>query len=104
LSYTENHLIEQPAIQLMEHELGWDGRTSNIELPTSKAEVKKPVKTEISPQRCFYAAVEELTRDFFLSALRGTEANREIDKLLRGGVKVKIPDRERGGQRTEVVP
>jgi len=24
--YTEDHLIEQPAIQLMEHELRWDGR------------------------------------------------------------------------------
>jgi hypothetical protein len=23
-SYTEDHLIEQPAIQLMEHEPGWD--------------------------------------------------------------------------------
>ena len=22
--YTEDHLIEQPAIQLMQHELGWD--------------------------------------------------------------------------------
>ena len=22
--YPEDHLIEQPAIQLMEHELGWD--------------------------------------------------------------------------------
>jgi len=24
--YTEVHLIEQPGIQLMEHELGWAGR------------------------------------------------------------------------------
>ncbi len=23
-SYTEDHLIEQPAIQLMQHELGWE--------------------------------------------------------------------------------
>ena len=22
--YTEDHLVEQPAIQLMQHELGWD--------------------------------------------------------------------------------
>jgi len=22
--YTEDHLIEQPAIQLLEHELGWE--------------------------------------------------------------------------------
>ncbi len=25
-SYTEDHLVEQPAIQPMEHELGWDCR------------------------------------------------------------------------------
>jgi hypothetical protein len=24
-TYTEDHLVEQPAIQLMQHELGWDG-------------------------------------------------------------------------------
>ena len=23
-SYTEDHLVEQPAVQLMQHELGWD--------------------------------------------------------------------------------
>jgi type I restriction enzyme, R subunit len=23
-AYTEDHLVEQPAIQLMQHELGWD--------------------------------------------------------------------------------
>ncbi len=37
------------------------------------------------------------------SALSLEEGNREIDKLLRGGVKVTIPDRERGGPRVEVV-
>ena len=47
------------------------------------------------------AAVKELTRD--RSALSLVEANREIDKLLRGGVKMKIPDRERGGQGTELL-
>jgi hypothetical protein len=61
-TYTEDHLVEQPAIQLMQHELGWDGvncydewcggvsnqgrdgkreGTSNIELPTLNIEVKK---------------------------------------------------------------
>lgn len=23
-SYTEDHLVERPAIQLMQHEVGWD--------------------------------------------------------------------------------
>lgn len=64
----------------------------------------KPALQSLNPElpaEALDAAVEELTRD--RSALSLVEANREIDKLLRGGVKVKIPDRERGGQRTEVV-
>ncbi len=59
--YTENHLVEKPTIQLMQHELDWDvvncydecsggvsnqGRDGkreegNIELPTLNIEVKK---------------------------------------------------------------
>ena len=48
-SYTEDHLIEQPAIQLMKHELGW----------------------------AVEGTVEEICRDFFLPALSLAEANRE---------------------------
>ena len=63
-TYTEGHLVEQPAIQLMQYELGWevvkcydewsggvsnqgrDGKregegTLNIERPTLNFEVKK---------------------------------------------------------------
>ena len=40
---------------------------------------------------------------FFLTALSLAEANREIDTLLRQGVKVSFPDHEHGGQRVEVV-
>ena len=31
MSYTEDHLVEKPAIQLMQHELGWDVGEENIE-------------------------------------------------------------------------
>jgi type I restriction enzyme R subunit len=125
--YTEDHLIEQLAIQLMEHELGWDsvnaydewsllrqgsegqaGQVSQLGREAKREVVLtgrlKPALQSLNPElpaEALDAAVEELTRD--RSALSLVEANREIDKLLRGGVKVKIPDRERGGQRTEVV-
>ena len=52
------------------------------------------------PAKALDAAKEELTRD--RSALSLVEGNREIDKLLCGGVKVTIPGRERGGHWTEV--
>ena len=34
--YTEDHLIEQPAIQLMEHELGWDSVNDGWMSPLAK--------------------------------------------------------------------
>jgi type I restriction enzyme, R subunit len=46
-------------------------------------------------------AVEEICRD--RTALSLVEANREIDKLLKQGVKVEFPDTEHGGRREEVV-
>jgi len=115
--YTEDHLIEQPAIQLMEHELGWDSVNAFDEWTSGVSSLGREAKREVvmtsrlkpalqslnpeHPAEALDAAVEELTRE--RSALSLVEANREIDRLLRGGVKVKIPDREHGGQRTELV-
>ena len=50
-TYAEDHLVEQPAIQLMQHELGWEGgniehRTPNIE---HRREEMKMIRT--SPAR-----------------------------------------------------
>jgi type I restriction enzyme R subunit len=107
--FTEYHLIEQPAIQLMEHELGWDSVNAYDEWSSgvsdlgreSKREVAltgrlKPVLQSLNPElpaEALDAAVEELTRD--RSALSLVEANREIDKLLRGGVKVRSQSHRR---------
>jgi type I restriction enzyme R subunit len=46
-------------------------------------------------------AIDELARD--RSAMSLAAANREVWKLVRDGVKVSVPDRERGGQKTERV-
>ena len=115
--YTEDDLIEQPAIQLMEHELGWDSMNAYDEWAGGASSLGREAKREVVltsrlkpalqslnpdvPEQAIEGAMEELTRD--RSALSLVEGNREIDKLLRGGVKVTIPDRERGGQRIEVV-
>src|SRR5205823_11123876 len=45
------------------------------------------------------AAVDELTRD--RSAMSLEAANREVYLLLKEGIKVFVPDREHGGQKTE---
>lgn len=115
-TYTEDYLVEQPAIQLMQHELGWDvmncydewvggsslGREGKREVVLSGR--LKSVLIALNPElpvEAIDGALEEISRD--RTALSLVEANREIDKLLRQGVKVEFPDRERGGQRVEVV-
>ena len=115
--YTEDHLVEQPAIQLMRHELGWDvvncydewnGGVSN-QGRDGKREVVLVSRLRSALQRlnpdlpveAIEGAVEEICRD--RTALSLVEANREIDKLLKQGVKVSFPDQEHGGQRVEVV-
>ena len=86
----------------------WEGGTSSLGREAKREVVLvsrlRPMLEKLNadlPAEALDAAVEELTRD--RSALSLVEGNREIDKLLRGGVKVTIPDRERGGQRVEVV-
>ena len=51
------------------------------------------------PPDAITAAVDELTRD--RSAMSLEAANREVYLLLKDGIKVSVPDRERGGQKTE---
>lgn len=116
-SYTEDHLVEQPAIQLMQHELGWDVVNCFGEWQGGVSDLGREGKRDVIltgrlkatllslnpdlPVEAIDGAVEELSRD--RTALSLVEANREIDKLLKGGVTVKFPDKENGGQRIEVV-
>ena len=105
-TYTEDHLVEQPAIQFMQHELGWDavncydewnggasylGREGKREVVLTDR--LKPALHRLNPElpvEAIEGAVEEICRD--RTALSLAEANREIDKLLKQGVKVSFPD------------
>ena len=51
------------------------------------------------PPEVITAAVDELTRD--RSAMSLEAADREVYLLLKEGIKVSVPDRERGRQKTE---
>ena len=51
------------------------------------------------PTEAITAAIDQLTRD--RSAMLLEQANREVYLLLKEGIKVSVPDRERGGQKTE---
>ncbi len=125
--YTEDQLVEQPAIALF-GELGWAtmsameevfgtsphphpllrgevvflGRESSGEvflLPRLRAALER-LNPQL-PDEAITSAVDEITRD--RSAMSLAAANREIHTLLRDGVKVVVPDRERGGLNDERV-
>jgi type I restriction enzyme R subunit len=113
-AYTEDQLVEQPAIALFA-ELGWQtvsameevfgpsgtfGRETSGEvvlLPRLRAALER-----LNPQlpgEAIASALDELTRD--RSAMTFAAANREVCGLLKDGVKITVPDRERGGLKDE---
>ncbi|MFK5921449.1 MAG: type I restriction endonuclease subunit R [Verrucomicrobiota bacterium] len=116
-SYTEDHLVEQPAIAIMQDELGWEyvncfhetfgddgtldrsGKHEVVLVSRLRAALKKlnPNLHDSGVDQ----AVDELTRD--RSAMSLMEANREIYDLLKDGVKVKVTDTGTGRQEIKVV-
>ncbi len=113
-AYTEDQLVEQPAIGLFA-ELGWYtvsaleetfGPTGTL-LRETKGEVVLVSRLRATlerlnpalPPEAITAAVDELTRD--RSAMSLEAANRDVYLLLKSGIKVSMPDREHGGQKTE---
>jgi type I restriction enzyme, R subunit len=114
--YSEDELVEQPAIGLFES-LGWQtmsameevfGPSSTLGRETSGDVVLIPrlraALERLNPQlpsAAIASAVDELTRDRSAMTLAG--ANREVCGLLKDGAKVTVLDRERGGLKDERV-
>src|SRR4026207_501606 len=117
--YTEDHLVEQPAIQLfaelawttvsaLEEVFGsadpspvpspsgrgsWFGRETKSEvvlIPRLRAALER-LNPDL-PADAINSAVDELARDRSAMSLAG--ANREVWELLRDGIKVSIADQE----------
>src|SRR6266568_1198655 len=115
-AYTEDQLVEQPAIGLFV-ELGWQtvsameevfGTSGTLGRETSGEVVLVPrLRVALErlnpklPTEAIASAMDGLTRDRSAMTLAG--ANREVWALLKDGVKVAVPDRERGGLREERV-
>ena len=111
-AYTEDQLVEQPAIQLFA-ELGWQtvqaleetfGPDGTLGRETSGEAVLLPrLRAALAhlnpslPPEAIAGAVDELTRD--RSAMSLAAANREVYLLLKDGVRVSAPDGKRGGQK-----
>ncbi len=115
-AYTENQLVEQPAIGLFA-ELDWQLVSALEEVFGAGGTLGRETKGEVVlterlrvvlmklngslPPEAIQTAIDELARD--RSAMSQEAANREIYRLLKDGVPVSIPDHENGGQKPERV-
>ncbi len=104
--YSENQLVEQPAIALLK-EIGWKTQDCSNEFEyDSQIQTGRETKSEVvltdqlrdalerlnpnTPSDAIDAAIEELTQS--RAVMNPVEANREIYNLLKDGVKVTVTD------------
>jgi type I restriction enzyme R subunit len=114
--YTEDALVEQPAITLLA-ELGWETFNAYSEFDSGVSPLGRETKSEVilktrlrtallalNPDvsvEAIHQAIEELTSD--RSRMSAVAANREIYQLLKNGVRIPMPDPEGDGETVEVV-
>ncbi|MBN1243331.1 MAG: type I restriction endonuclease subunit R [Spirochaetales bacterium] len=113
-AYTEDRLVEQPAIGLFAA-LGWATESAPDESFGAGGTLGRETRGEVVlaerlrsalarlnpgvPAEAIETAIDELVRD--RSAMSLEAANREVYRLLKDGIPVSVPDRERGGQKAE---
>ncbi len=114
--YTEDALVEQPAIALLA-ELGWETVNAYGEFDQGASTLGRETRAEViltarlrpalrrlnpgAPPEAIDQAIEELTRD--RSRMSMAAANREVYQLLKKGARVPLPDPEGDGETVEVV-
>ena len=113
-AYSEDQLVEQPAIGLFAT-LGWQTLSAMEETFGTGSPLGRETKGEVVllerlrsalckfnpslPPEAISNAIDELTRD--RSAMSLEAANRELYQRLKEGITVSVPDKEHGGQKTE---
>ena len=113
-AYTEDQLVEQPAISLFA-DLGWKTVSAMEETFGSAGTLGREAKGEVVlavrlrdalirlnpalPAEAIKNAIDEISRD--RSAMLPEAANRTVYRLLKEGITVSVPDLEHGGQKTE---
>lgn len=115
-AYTEDHLIEQPAIGLFS-ELGWKTVSAIDETFGSTGSLQRETKSDVVllprlraalanlnpnlPSEAITSAIDELTRD--RSTMSIEAANRNVYSLLKDGIQLSLPDHDNGSQKPERV-
>lgn len=115
-AYSEDSLVEQPAIQLFA-EMGWHTLSALEEIFGVGGTLGRETKGEAVlvlrlraalnrlnpslPPEAISGAIDQLTRDRSVMSLAA--ANREVFGFLKEGIPVSVPDPKSGGQKTERV-
>lgn len=113
-AYTEDQLVEQPAIGLFA-DLGWQTVSAMEETFGANGTLGRETKGEVvltvrlraalvrlnpaMPAEAINNAIDDIARD--RSAMLPAAANREVYQLLKEGITVSVPDHAQGGQKTE---
>lgn len=113
-AYTEDQLVEQPAIGLFA-DLGWQTVSAMEETFGANGTLGRETKGEVvltvrlrealvrlnpaMPAEAINNAIDDIARD--RSAMLPAAANREVYRLLKEGITVSVPDHAQGGQKTE---
>ena len=106
--YSEDALVEQPAIKLLS-ELGWEtvkgrdlkrGTQSDAILTARLCPALKRLNPHVPPEAIDQASAE-ITRD--RSQMSMVAANREVYHLLKNGVRTTVTDSENDGETVEIV-
>jgi len=88
-SYTEDHLVEQPAMQLMQHELGWDVVNCYGEWDGGASVLGRDGKREVVLVSRLRPALQRLNPDLPVEAIEGAVEERGILNdgfwILNGG-------------------
>ena len=114
--YSEDFLVEQPAIQLFA-EMGWEAVSALEEVFGIGGTLGREIKGEVVlvprlraaldrlnpslPPEAISGAIDKLVRDCSMMSLAA--ANREVYGFLKAGIPVSVPDSKGGGQKTERV-
>jgi type I restriction enzyme R subunit len=113
-AYTEDQLVEQPAITLFA-ELGWQTVSAMEETFGAAGTLGRESRGEVVlvarlrtaltklnptlPAEAINNAIDEICHN--RSAMLLEAANREVYQLLKEGIAVSVPDHQHGGQQTE---
>jgi hypothetical protein len=77
-TYTEDHLVEQPAVQLMRDELGWDVVGCYGEWEGGKSALGRDGKREVVLTGRLKSALQRLNPDLPVEAIEGAVEDVEI--------------------------